>query len=36
MEVDVLGKYVAKMLSAYTQDKKSGGISEDFLKEHGF
>jgi riboflavin synthase len=34
MECDIVGKYVARLLSAYTGE--SGGLSREFLAEHGF
>lgn len=40
VEVDVLGKYVEKMLGYYQPDTqketKSGGITADFLAQHGY
>lgn len=38
VEVDVLGKYVEKMLGYYQPEtqKKSGGITADFLAQHGY
>lgn len=41
LETDVIGKYVARMLLAYSAKAPAGttassGITEDFLKKHGF
>lgn len=36
METDVIGKYVRRMLDPWTESRSSGGISEAFLREHGF
>ena len=38
METDLIGKYVQRMVGPWTEAKKSSshGISEAFLREHGF
>lgn len=42
MEADIIGKYVARMVGPYaaktaaSPKKKGGGLSEAFLREHGF
>lgn len=36
METDLIGKYVQRMLAPWTESRSSGGISEAFLREHGF
>ena len=38
IEVDLIGKYVEKLLFGGGRDKtvKSGDINEDFLAKHGF
>ncbi len=36
MEADMIGKYVQRMLGPWTESQPSGGISEAFLREHGF
>ncbi len=39
METDLLGKYVQRMLSAWRdagREAKPAGLSEDFLRRHGF
>jgi riboflavin synthase len=34
MECDIIGKYVARLVGAYTE--RPGGLSKEFLAEHGF
>lgn len=36
MECDVIGKYVARMLGPFAAKAKPSGITEDFLRTHGF
>ena len=36
MECDVIGKYVARMLGPYAGKARPSGITDDFLKQHGF
>lgn len=36
METDLIGKYVQRMLGPWTEARSRGGISEAFLREHGF
>ena len=36
MECDLIGKYVARMLKPFAAKTKPSGITDDFLKQHGF
>jgi riboflavin synthase len=36
LEFDIIGKYVQRMLGAWSGDGEEGGISWDFLQRHGF
>lgn len=36
MECDLIGKYVARMLKPFAAKAKPSGITDDFLKQHGF
>lgn len=40
LECDIIGKYVEKLLSPYTPEKEEessgGGLTEEFLRSHGF
>lgn len=36
IEVDIIGKYVEKLLAARPADQDAGGINPTFLAEHGF
>lgn len=36
LEVDIIGKYVEKFVASRVSDAGKSGISEEFLKEHGF
>ncbi|HDQ40399.1 MAG TPA: riboflavin synthase [Desulfonatronum sp.] len=36
MEADMIGKYVQRMMTPWTEHQSTGGFSEAFLREHGF
>lgn len=36
METDMIGKYVQRMLGPWSEGRSSDGLSEAFLREHGF
>ena len=39
LECDIIGKYVEKLLKAYSPEEKTpatGGLTEEFLRSHGF
>ncbi len=36
LECDIIGKYVEKLLGPYSGEEKKAGLTEDFLRQHGF